>query len=67
VPLCELLDCPRAKQSYKEAVDYAIEDISDRFKQLCLDVRPMEVKPWPGNDLLDIQRLHNTLLDYDYD
>ena len=27
----------------------------------------MEVKPWPGNDSLDVQRLHNALLDYDDD
>jgi hypothetical protein len=27
----------------------------------------VEVKPWPGNDLLDVQRLHNDLLDYDHD
>jgi hypothetical protein len=32
VPLCELLDHPTAKQSYKEATGYAIQDISDRFE-----------------------------------
>ena len=32
VPLCELLDRPTAKESHKEAIGYAVEDISDRFK-----------------------------------
>jgi hypothetical protein len=27
----------------------------------------VEVKPWPGNDSLDVQRLHDALLDYDHD
>jgi hypothetical protein len=31
VPLHDLLDYPTAKQSYKEAIGYAIQDISDRF------------------------------------
>ena len=67
MPHCELLDRPTAKESYKEAIGYAVEDISDRFKRLRLDGRPVEVKPWPGNDSLDVQRLHNALLDYDDD
>jgi hypothetical protein len=67
VPLCDLLDCPTAKQSYKEAIGYAIKDSSDRFEQLRLDGRPVEVKPWPGNGSLDVQRLHHALLDYDHD
>eukprot|EP00978_Attheya_sp_CCMP212_P035048 scaffold150431_cov65-Attheya_sp.AAC.2 len=59
VPLCELLDHhPMAKQSYKEAIGYAIQDISDRS---------VEVKPWPENDSFEVQRLHNALLDYDHD
>eukprot|EP00978_Attheya_sp_CCMP212_P013889 scaffold34995_cov40-Attheya_sp.AAC.1 len=29
--------------------------------------RPVEVKPWPVNGSLDVQRLHNSLLDYDHD
>jgi hypothetical protein len=28
----ELLDRPRAEQSYKKAIGYAIQDISDRFE-----------------------------------
>ena len=32
-----------------------------------MDVRPVEVKPWPGNKSLDVQSLHDALLDYDHD
>ena len=38
-PLREIIDCPTAKQSYNEAIGYAIQDISDRFEQLYLDGR----------------------------
>eukprot|EP00978_Attheya_sp_CCMP212_P025217 scaffold80767_cov35-Attheya_sp.AAC.1 len=41
--------------------------MSDRFERLRLDGRPVEVKPWPGNDSFEVRRLHNALLDYDQD
>ena len=67
VPLHALLDLPMSEQSYTEAIGYSVQDIFDRFEQLCLDRIPVEVKPWPGNDSLYVQILHNALLDYDHE
>ena len=43
---------------------YNISDVFERFRMY---VRPVELNPWPGNDSLDVKRLHDALLDYDHD
>ena len=56
-----------AKQSYKEEIGYSIQYISDGFEWLRLEIRPVEVRPWSGNDSHDVKIMHNDILDYDHD
>ena len=65
MPLQKMIGHHTTKQSYKEAIGCAVQDIYDRYEQPFLDVILVEVKQWPGNDSLDVQRLHDDLMDYD--
>eukprot|EP00978_Attheya_sp_CCMP212_P003265 scaffold6745_cov38-Attheya_sp.AAC.2 len=64
VPLCELLDHPTAKQTYKEVIGYATQDISDRLHDALSDYdHDYNPEYCKSTDLKKMKCLYNLLGD----
>ena len=65
VPLEELQKRKTARVSYDDAINLCIEKVSERFGNLDIDGRKIDVRKWPSES--DIEVLTDAIEDYDPD